>query len=87
MVWLWLASVVDNDDDRRVCFENMLELNPSNQTARRQLQKLEQKALAEMMHPGRQKKPAPRWHRFFRLALMFIVAAAIFITVWWVFMA
>jgi hypothetical protein len=87
MVWLWLASVVDSDDDRRVCFENMLELNPSNQMARRQLQKLEQKALAEMMHPGRPQKAVPRWHRVFRLGLMFIAAAAIFITAWIVFVA
>ena len=88
MIWLWLASVVDSDDDRRVCFENILELNPSNQTARRQLQTLEQKALAEMMNPGRQKKAtAPRWHKVFRLVLMSIAAAAIFITAWWVLMA
>ncbi|MBN1679365.1 MAG: hypothetical protein JW966_03685 [Anaerolineae bacterium] len=37
VVWLWLASVVETDADRRVCFENVLELNPTNPTARRQL--------------------------------------------------
>lgn len=45
-VWLWLASVIDSDADRRVCFENVLELNPSNPTARRQLLLLEEKAAA-----------------------------------------
>jgi thioredoxin-like negative regulator of GroEL len=89
MVWLWLASVVDSDDDRRVCFENILELNPSNQTARRQLQQLEQKALAELMHPSARPKQrsTPRWHKLFRLGLMFLVAAAIFVTAWMVFVA
>jgi hypothetical protein len=50
-VWLWLASVVESDEDRQVCFENVLELNPTNLTARHQLQKLEQKALIETMNP------------------------------------
>jgi thioredoxin-like negative regulator of GroEL len=88
LVWLWLATVVDSDDDRRVCFENVLELNPASLSARRQLQKLEQKALAEVMHPdAHQRKNIPRWHKLFRLALMFLVAVAILTTAWWVFLA
>ncbi|WP_162909996.1 tetratricopeptide repeat protein [Aggregatilinea lenta] len=48
-VWLWLASVVDNDEDKRVCFENVLQLNPSNPTARQHLQRIEEKeAVAEV---------------------------------------
>jgi len=43
--WLWLASVVETDEDRRVCFENVLELNPGNTTARHQLQKLEERIM------------------------------------------
>lgn len=53
-VWLWLATVVDTDDDQRVCFENVLELNPGNLTARRQLQFLDNKALAEGANKPRQ---------------------------------
>jgi hypothetical protein len=88
LVWLWLATVVDSDDDRRVCFENVLELNPTSLTARRQLQKLEQKALAEVMHPDTHRQEnRPRWHKIFRLALMFLVAVAILTTAWWVFLA
>lgn len=49
-VWLWLASVVETDDDRRVCFENVLELNPDNQTAREQLRVIEHRAIIETMH-------------------------------------
>ncbi len=47
--WLWLASVVETDEDRRVCFENVLELNPGNTTARRQLQKLEERIVQETL--------------------------------------
>jgi ferric-dicitrate binding protein FerR (iron transport regulator) len=50
-VWLWLASVVETDEDRRVCFENVLELNPENATAKQQLDRLEQRALTMTMQP------------------------------------
>lgn len=56
-VWLWLASVVETDEDRRVCFENVLELNPSNATARRQLMLLEQKSVVEVIQRDRSEKP------------------------------
>lgn len=36
-VWLSLLTVVDNDQDRRVCLENIVHLNPSNVQASRQL--------------------------------------------------
>jgi hypothetical protein len=83
MVWLWLASVVETEEDRRVCFENVLELNPSNPTARRQLQQIEQKALIEVMHPELV-RPAPRpwWQKLLRLALMFVIVVVILITAW-----
>lgn len=50
-VWLWLASVVDTDEDRRVCFENALRLNPQNAKAKTQLDRLEQKALEMTLYP------------------------------------
>lgn len=58
-VWLWLASVVETDEDRRVCFENVLELDPENPTARRQLQKLEYRATesAQKLSPERARQP------------------------------
>jgi hypothetical protein len=66
-----------------VCFENVLELNPSNPTARRQLQQIEQKALIEVMHPELV-RPAPRpwWQKLLRLALMFVIVVVILITAW-----
>ncbi|MBN1886467.1 MAG: hypothetical protein JW850_00690 [Thermoflexales bacterium] len=35
--WLWLSEVVTNPDDRQVCLENVLTLDPGNQAAQRGL--------------------------------------------------
>ncbi len=40
--WLWLAGVVDDPADQRVCLENVLDLNPDNPQAKRGLAWLEQ---------------------------------------------
>ena len=32
-VWLWLTTVVDTDEDREVCLENVLALNANNAQA------------------------------------------------------
>ncbi len=40
-VWLWLSSVVDNDEDREICLENVLALNPNNVVAQRGLEALQ----------------------------------------------
>ena len=42
--WLWLSGVVESDDDRRVCLENVLALNPANQRAQAGLRWLNQHA-------------------------------------------
>jgi hypothetical protein len=39
-VWLWLSSVVDSDEDREICLENVLALNPDNVVAQRGLEAL-----------------------------------------------
>lgn len=39
-VWLWLTIVVDSDEDREVCLENVLAINPSNTIAQRNLNAL-----------------------------------------------
>jgi ferric-dicitrate binding protein FerR (iron transport regulator) len=75
-VWLWLASVVETDEDRRVCFENVLELNPDNMTAKAQLNKLEQKALLLTMNPQllhREEERANRRRRTVRTALLLLI--------------
>jgi tetratricopeptide (TPR) repeat protein len=38
--WLWLSGAVDSDEDRRICLENVLTLNPNNDAARKGLAKL-----------------------------------------------
>src|SRR5574341_24636 len=38
--WLWLSAAVDTVDDRVVCLENVLTINPNNEAARRGLEKL-----------------------------------------------
>jgi tetratricopeptide (TPR) repeat protein len=42
--WLWLSGVVESLDDRRVCLENVLALNPNNQRAQAGLRWLDQHA-------------------------------------------
>ncbi len=39
-VWLWLSSVVDSDEDREICLENVLALNPDNIVADKGLEAL-----------------------------------------------
>jgi len=74
-VWLWLASVVEDDADRRVCFENVLEMNPSNPTARRQLMILEeQTGSAAIAAPPPARRPWWRWPM--RLVAALLGAAA-----------
>jgi hypothetical protein len=40
-VWLWLSSVVDTDEDREICLENVLALNPDNEVAQKGLELLQ----------------------------------------------
>ncbi|HYO87879.1 MAG TPA: hypothetical protein VER79_04480 [Candidatus Limnocylindrales bacterium] len=40
-VWLALLDVVTEDDDRRVCLDNIVRINPGNAKAARQLQALQ----------------------------------------------
>ncbi len=40
LAWMWLASVVETPQERRICLENVLEINPNNQRARQELDKM-----------------------------------------------
>ena len=42
VAWQWLSQLVENDDDRRVCLENLLTLNPENKEAAAALAQLDQ---------------------------------------------
>lgn len=39
-VWLWLSAVVDSDEDREICLENVLAIDPNNAAAQRGLASL-----------------------------------------------
>lgn len=40
MAWLWLSGVVATKEDRQICLENVLAINPNNQVAQKGLKKL-----------------------------------------------
>jgi hypothetical protein len=39
-IWLALLDVIDTDEDRRVCLQNILQINPMNVQARRMLNQI-----------------------------------------------
>ena len=39
--WLWLSGVLESDEEKRICLENVLTINPDNVAAQRGLAKLE----------------------------------------------
>jgi tetratricopeptide (TPR) repeat protein len=43
--WLWLSGVVDTDEDRLICIENVLTLNPHNAQARAGLRHLQERGV------------------------------------------
>jgi hypothetical protein len=53
--WLWLSGVVDTNEERTICLENVLSINPDNQAARRGLAMLRAAASAPPIRP----LPAP----------------------------
>lgn len=38
--WLWLSAVVESEDEQRICLENVVQINPSNDRAREGLKML-----------------------------------------------
>ncbi|MGD8806708.1 MAG: hypothetical protein PVH65_12695 [Chloroflexota bacterium] len=51
--WLWLSAVVQDEDDKQLCLENVLVLNPNNQAAKRGLALLAGARDAKPQPPGR----------------------------------
>ncbi|NWF70240.1 MAG: PD40 domain-containing protein [Chloroflexi bacterium] len=39
--WMWLASVMDTDEEKRICLTNVLQINPDNERAQKELAKIE----------------------------------------------
>lgn len=54
--WFWLASVVETDEERKICLNNVLRLNPANERARTALTALESRqkeaVASEEVMPG-----------------------------------
>ena len=49
--WLWLSGVVDEAQERQICLENVLTLNPDNETARKGLAWLQSQVPADPAEP------------------------------------
>jgi dipeptidyl aminopeptidase/acylaminoacyl peptidase len=46
--WMWLSSVIDDKDEKRSCVEKVLQINPDNQSARREMIALLSAATAQV---------------------------------------
>lgn len=62
--WLWLSDVVESDEERIVCLENVLTINPENEMARKGLALLrEAPAVGSSSSPyaaqGEMQRPSP----------------------------
>ena len=66
-VWLALLNVLDNEEDRRVCLQNIVAINPNNVQARERLQRTDNriatKTAAQNERPelGTPIPPRPLW--------------------------
>jgi hypothetical protein len=58
--WLWLSGAVVTDEDRRVCLENVLAINPNNKMASRGLQHLNVSGLYADTAPQVPAQPKPQ---------------------------
>ncbi len=52
LAWLWLSGVVDSLEDREVCLENVLTLDPDNTAARRGLDLLHRQKVEQLLREG-----------------------------------
>lgn len=55
--WLWLSAAVETNEDRIICLENVLTINPAHEVARRGLEKLRRSASPPPAEPA--PPPAP----------------------------
>jgi Tol biopolymer transport system component len=57
--WMWLASVVDTPREKRICLENVLEINPNNTRAREALAALGPAPVASTEKPRASTQSGP----------------------------
>lgn len=48
--WIWMSATFNEPDEKRICLENALKINPDNVTAQKGLAKLPPPALPEMVN-------------------------------------
>ena len=56
--WLWLSGVVDSLEDREVCLENVLTLEPGNSAARKGLEWVRAQRQQQAPAPPAEAEPA-----------------------------
>jgi tetratricopeptide (TPR) repeat protein len=59
LAWLWLSGVVDSLDDREICLENVLALDPSNDAARKGLAWVRGQRRGSLSTSGEPEAPSP----------------------------
>jgi tetratricopeptide (TPR) repeat protein len=57
--WLWLSGLVDDLEERQICLENVLALDPDNTLARKGLVHLQRQREASQPMPEKPPKPEP----------------------------
>ncbi len=57
--WMWMASVVESVEERRVCLENVLDINPRSARARKALEQLKAPEAEPSPPPPPPKTPSP----------------------------
>lgn len=50
--WLWLSAVVEDDQDKQTCLENVLTINPNNDKAKQGLRILRERTSSASASPG-----------------------------------
>jgi len=65
--WLWLSGVVESLEDRRVCLENVLDIDPDNATARKGLawvrRQMQEQPEAQTASPQEQVSPFTQYRK------------------------
>jgi thioredoxin-like negative regulator of GroEL len=56
--WLWLSNVVESNEERVICLENMLTINPDNDIARQALTVLQVETASSSQVAGVSRPPA-----------------------------
>lgn len=62
-VWLALLDVLQTDDDRRVCLQNIIAINPLNVQARRQLNRIDARLQREKLQQQARQRQRLSWLR------------------------